>query len=77
MNRTVSQDGAEIRRLREESLRISVTALAARVGINPQSMSNIELGNRRAGLAVLVAIAHELSVPLDQIIKATPKGAAA
>jgi transcriptional regulator with XRE-family HTH domain len=72
MNPIGCQNGAEIRRLREESLGLSVAQLAARVGINRQSLSNIELGNRPAGLETLIRIAEELGVPVDQIIKARP-----
>jgi transcriptional regulator with XRE-family HTH domain len=72
MNPTCCQNGAEIRRLREESLGISVAALAARVGIKRQSLCNIELGNKPAGLQTLIKIAAELGVPVDQIIRPRP-----
>jgi transcriptional regulator with XRE-family HTH domain len=63
------QDGAAIRRIREEQ-RITPADLAARVGIMRQSLYNIELGNKPAGLAVLVKIARELGVPVDEVIRA-------
>lgn len=69
MNHIGCQDGAAIRRLREERGYASVRAFAVRVGIKPQSLSNIELGNKPAGLAVLVKIARALDVPVDQIIR--------
>jgi transcriptional regulator with XRE-family HTH domain len=62
------QDGAAIRRIREERNRTPAD-LAASVGIRRQSLYNIELGNKPAGLAVLVRIARELRVPVDRILK--------
>lgn len=84
MNQNGCQDGREIRRLREQRDR-TVTWLAGRVGIKPQSLSNIELGTKPASVAVIVAIARELGVSVDAIIKdgigddvhAEPEGAAA
>jgi transcriptional regulator with XRE-family HTH domain len=69
MNQFGCQDGAAIRRLREER-DLSALALAERVGIKRRSLYNIELGNKPAGLAVLVRIARELRVPVDKILKA-------
>jgi transcriptional regulator with XRE-family HTH domain len=83
MNQNGCQDGAAIRRLREDQ-RISAGDLADRVGIIRQSLYNIELGNKPAGLAVLVKIARELGVQVDEILlkdgedaPAQPKGVAA
>jgi transcriptional regulator with XRE-family HTH domain len=67
--RNGSQNGDEIRRLRKEELRISGRAFAKRVGITSQALSNIELGNKAAGLDTLIAIARELNVKVDQIIR--------
>lgn len=69
MNPTVNQDGEEIRRLRKERLDLSVPAFAARIGIRPQSLSNIELGNKPAGLGTLLRISRALGVPMEQILK--------
>lgn len=69
MNQFGCQDGAAIRRLREER-DLSALDLAERVGIKRRSLYNIELGNKPAGLAVLVKIARELRVPVDRIIRA-------
>lgn len=90
MNRHGCQDGDAIRRLREERAYFSeraqrghwsIKAVAGRVGITPQSLSNIELGNKPAGLAVLIRIAREFEVPVDKILKpedeAEPEDAAA
>jgi transcriptional regulator with XRE-family HTH domain len=68
MNRKVSQNGAEIRRLRKENLGLSVPAFAARVGIRGQSLSNIELDNKPVGLTTLIRIAKELGVPIEAIL---------
>jgi transcriptional regulator with XRE-family HTH domain len=83
MNQNGRQDGTAIRRLREERGYRHVKAFAARVGITPQALSNIELGNKPAGIDVLVTIARVLGVPVDKILKADdeapaePKGVAA
>lgn len=66
-SRVGNQDGAKIRQLRKEA-GLTVTALATRVGINPQSLSNIELGYKPAGLGVLIQIARELGQPVDGLI---------
>ena len=79
MNRHGCQDGDAIRRLREERAYFSeraergnwsIKAVAGRVGITRQSLSNIELGNKPAGLAVLIRISRELGVPVDKILRA-------
>lgn len=83
MKRNGCQDGDAIRRLRKERGYRTVKSFALRVGIRPQSLSNIERGNKAAGIDVLVAIASALEVPLDEIVLkagtagAEPKGAAA
>lgn len=82
MNRNGCQDGREIRRLRGDR---TVAWLAGRVGIRPQSLSNIELENKPASISVIIDIARALGVPVDAIIKdsnaadaqAEPQGAAA
>jgi transcriptional regulator with XRE-family HTH domain len=79
MNQVGCQDGDAIRRIREERAYISeraqrghwsIKAVARRVGITPQSLSNIELGNKPASLAVLIKISRDLGVPVDRVIKA-------
>ena len=79
MNRNGFQDGDAIRKLREERAYFSeraqrghwsIKAVARRVGITPQSLSNIELGNKPASLAVLIRISRDLGVPVDQVIRA-------
>lgn len=77
MNRKVNHDGAEIRRLREERLGLSVQQFAARIGIKPQSLSNIELGNRSAGLATLIRISRALGVPVEELLLEEPEPARA
>lgn len=82
MNHIGCQDGNAIRRIRKER-DITPADLAARVGIRRQSLYNIELGNKPAGLAVLVRIARELGVQVDRVIRddeedrAEPEDAAA
>ncbi len=67
--RNGSQNGDEIRRIRKEKLGLSGRAFARRVGITSQSLSNIELNNKAAGLDTLIAIARELGEPVDAIIR--------
>lgn len=67
MTHTGCQDGAKIRQLREARGH-TLAQFAARIGIVPQSLSNIELGNKGASTIVLVRIAQELRVPLDVIV---------
>ena len=80
MNQYGCQNGAAIRRIREER-ELSALDLAERVGIRRRSLYNIELGNKPAGLAVLVRIARELNVKVNEILKddaeAEPEDAAA
>jgi transcriptional regulator with XRE-family HTH domain len=63
-----SQDGSAIRRIRK-ARDITATDLAGRVGIRLQSLYNIELGNRPAGIGLLVKISRELGVQVDQILR--------
>jgi transcriptional regulator with XRE-family HTH domain len=69
MNQVGCQDGGRIRRLRED-LRLSGSELARRVGVKPQTLSNIELGNKPAGIGTLLKIARELGVPVDELVLA-------
>jgi transcriptional regulator with XRE-family HTH domain len=69
MNQAGFQNGTAIRQLREERGYRSVKSLAARVGLKPQSLSNIELGNKPASIAVLMRIARELRVPVTRLLK--------
>jgi transcriptional regulator with XRE-family HTH domain len=76
MNQHGRQDGKAIRRLRKERGYRTVKSFALRVGIKPQSLSNIERGNRPAGIDVLVTIAGALGVPVDTILKVGDKAEA-
>jgi transcriptional regulator with XRE-family HTH domain len=68
MNRIGSQDGAKIRALRKQR-GLSVPGFAELIGITPQALSNIELGNKPAGISTLISIARELGVPVDDLIR--------
>lgn len=68
MNQIGCQDGAAIRRIREER-KLSALELAERVGIRRRSLYNIELGNKPAGIDVIVRIARELRIQVDEILK--------
>ena len=62
------QDGAEIRRLREKA-GYGRTEFAGRAQIAASSLTNIENGNRQAGLDVLTRIAAALDVPVIYLVK--------
>jgi len=64
-----SQDGAKIRALRKDAGFDTATAFAQRLGIKPQSLINIERGNRPAGLAMLIRIASELGTSVDDLLR--------
>jgi len=63
-----NQDGAKIRKLREDA-GLTVSQLAARVGVGGPTLSNIELGTRPASLGLLIRIARELEKPLDSLVR--------
>lgn len=64
-----SQDGAKIRALREGAGDSTATAFAKQLGIKPQSLINIERGNRPASLAMLIRIASELETSVDDLLR--------
>lgn len=64
-----SQDGAKIRTLRRDAGYRTATAFAERLGIKPQSLINIERGNRPASLAMLIRIASELETSVDDLLR--------
>jgi transcriptional regulator with XRE-family HTH domain len=72
---TGNQDGPRIRQLRE-ARDLSVPQLAGAVGVHPQSLRNIELNRRPAGLATLCKIADQLGVRLDYLLKSAAQPAA-
>lgn len=43
-------------------------AVADRIGVSPQHVSNIETGNSSVSLPTLVAIANMLSVSVDELL---------
>lgn len=43
-------------------------AVADKIGVTPQHVSNIETGNSRVSLTTLVAIANLLSVSVDELL---------
>lgn len=63
------QDGDKIRQLRKDAGYRTATAFAHQVGIKPQSMINIERGNRPASLATLIRIASELETSVDDLLR--------
>jgi XRE family transcriptional regulator, fatty acid utilization regulator len=63
-----NQDGDKIRQLRKDA-GLTVTELAERIGVVPGTLSNIELGNKPAGLGLLIRIAKELGKQLDTLVK--------
>jgi DNA-binding XRE family transcriptional regulator len=64
------QDGGRIRKLRKERLGDpSGDALAARVGIYRQSLTNIEANKKAVSLALIVKIARELKEPIEGLLR--------
>ncbi len=59
--------GGRIREVRLQR-KISLQDLAEAVEISATHMSNIEVGNKPAGLSVLANIAQELNVSLDYLV---------
>lgn len=64
-----SQDGDKIRELRKNAGYPTATAFAKRLGIQTNSLINIERGNKAASLAVLIRIASELDTSVDALLK--------
>ena len=69
------QNGAAIRVIRKLS-GLSASQLAEAIGIEEQSLRNIENGSRPASDAVLYAIVGRLNVPLEAITKDAKAAAA-
>jgi repressor LexA len=65
-----SHDGDKIRRLRRDAGYRTATAFALRLGIKPQSLINIERGNKAPSLEMLIRIARELDKPVDELLRA-------
>lgn len=63
------QDGGKIRALRKEAGYATATAFARQLGIKPNSLINIERGNKAASLAMLLRIAQELRKPVDTLLR--------
>lgn len=65
-----NQDGDKIRALRKNAGYATATAFAHRLGIKPNSLINIERGNKAASLDMLIRIASELDTSVDSLLKA-------
>jgi transcriptional regulator with XRE-family HTH domain len=63
------QDGDKIRELRKSAGYSTATAFAQRLGIKPNSLINIERGNKAASLAMLLRIASELDTSVDDLLR--------
>lgn len=63
------QDGDKIRELRKSAGYSTATAFARQLGIKPNSLINIERGNKAASLAMLLRIAQELDMSVDDLLK--------
>jgi len=63
------QDGDKIRELRKSAGYATATAFARQLGIKPNSLINIERGNKAASLAMLLRIAQELDRSVDDLLK--------
>lgn len=60
-------NGAAIRALREAVTGMSVSALAARLGVTQGYLSNVELGHKQPTNEFLARVARELGVPINAI----------
>lgn len=63
-------DRAIGKRIKIARIRVGLTqeAVAERIGITPQHVSNIETGNSSVSLTTLVAIANLLNVTMDELL---------
>ncbi|MFF3671716.1 helix-turn-helix domain-containing protein [Microtetraspora malaysiensis] len=65
---SIAHNGEAIRALRKAQ-GLTVTQLSRRIGLTPQSLSNIELEHRSGSARTLNLIAHELGVGLGAICR--------
>jgi len=68
MRSGIPVDGTRIRRLRE-NLGMDATQFADRLGITRGHVSHIETGRKRPSPSVLLTIANELDVPVEELRK--------
>jgi DNA-binding transcriptional regulator YiaG len=65
--RGLTPDGAEIKRIRVEELRLSTAELAARIGRDPQTVRHAERGGRISDV-IASRLAFELGVDVSRIL---------
>lgn len=70
---TMRRVAPRLRALRERRGH-SLSALAAATGISKSTLSRLETGQRRPSLELLLPLARELRVPLDELVGAPPTG---
>jgi transcriptional regulator with XRE-family HTH domain len=69
---TVPQDGARIRQLRKERTGLYIADFADRLGIYPQTLTNIELNKKPISLNLLIKVARLLREPVDGLLRHDP-----
>lgn len=69
----LSQVGPRLKRLREQR-DLTLTAVAATTGISKSTLSRLENGERRPSLELLLPLAQEYRVPLDDLVGAPEVG---
>lgn len=65
--------GPRLRRVREQR-GLTLTEAAALAGISKSTLSRLETGQRKAGLELLLPLAHTYRVPLDDLVGAPEVG---
>jgi transcriptional regulator with XRE-family HTH domain len=71
--RTLDGVGPRLRRIRE-GRGVTLAALAAATGISTSTLSRLESGRRRPGLALLLPLAQAHGIPLDELVGAPEVG---
>lgn len=69
----LSQVGPRLKRLREQR-DLTLTVVAAATGISKSTLSRLENGERRPSLELLLPLAQEYRVPLDDLVGAPEVG---
>jgi transcriptional regulator with XRE-family HTH domain len=69
----LDQVGARLKRIRVRR-RMTLTEVATATSISKSTLSRLETGQRRPTLELLLALAHEYRVPLDELVAAPATG---
>jgi transcriptional regulator with XRE-family HTH domain len=69
----LDQVGARLKRLRTQR-RMTLTGVPKATGISKSTMSQLETGQRRPTLELLLALSHAYRMPLDDLVAAPEEG---